>query len=129
MKRNLFILLIVVLLAGALPISALAEDIYIDIKPDDVDNLLTVNRKSALPVAIYNGDGLVDLTTVTLNGVPAVSSYEKLDYLLVKFDAQAVLATLGDVEDGDVFILTLEGEKDGVEFEATDFVTIRARGH
>lgn len=129
MKRNLFILLIVVLLAGALPISALAEDITIDIKPDDEDNILTVNRKSALPVAIYNGEGLVDLETVTLNGVPVLSSYEKLDYLLVKFDAQAVLATLGDVEDGDVITLTLVGDKDGVPFEATDFVTIRARGH
>ena len=129
MKRNLFILLIVVLLAGALPISALAEDITIDIKPDDEDNILTVNRKSALPVAIYTGGGLVDITTVTLNGVPVVSYYEKLDYLLVKFDAQAVLATLGTVYDGDVIYLTLEGEMDGEEFTATDFVTIRARGH
>ena len=132
MKRNLFILLIVVLLAGALPISVLAEDIYIDIKPDDEDNLLTVNRKSALPVAIYYGEYEIDLTSLTLNGIPAVEgvSFLRYDYVLVKFDSQAVLATLGEVEDGDVFTLTLEGALiDGTPFEATDSVTIRARGN
>ena len=128
MKRNLFILLIVVLLAGALPISALAEDITIDIKPDDEDNILTVNRKSALPVAIYNASG-IDTATIFLEGVPVLSYYEKGDYLLLKFDAQAVLAAIGPVEDGDVVDLTLVGEFDGDEFTATDFVTIRARGH
>ena len=129
MKKNLFILLIVVLLAGALPISALAEDITIDIKPDDEDNILAVNRKSALPVAIYNGEGLIDISTVYLEGVPVTSYYEKLDYLLVKFDTAALLVAIGDVEDGDVITLTLVGEKDGEEFEVTDFVTIRARGN
>jgi hypothetical protein len=128
MKRNLFILLIVVLLAGALPISALAEDITIDIKPDDEDNILTVHRKSALPVAIYNASG-IDTETVFLEGVPVLTSYEKGDYLLLKFDAQAVLTAIGEVADGDVVELTLTGEYDGDEFTATDFVTIRARGN
>lgn len=128
MKRNLFILLIVVLLAGALPISALAEDITIDIKPDDEDNILTVNRKSALPVAIYNAFG-IDTATIFLEGVPVLSYYEKADYLLLKFDAQAVLVAIGDVADGDVIELTLTGDYEGDEFTATDFVTIRARGN
>jgi hypothetical protein len=128
MKRNLMIFLIVVLLAGALPLAALAEDIIIDIKPDDEDNLLTVNRKSLLPVAIYNAPD-IDTATIFLEGVAVTTSIDKGDYLLLKFDAQAVLAAIGPVEDGDVVDLVLEGEYEGDEFTATDFVTIRARGH
>ena len=128
MKRNLMIFLIVVLLAGALPIAALAEDIIIDIKPDDENNILTVNRKSLLPVAIYNAPD-IDTATIFLEGVAVTTSIDKGDYLLLKFDTQAVLAAIGPVEDGDVVDLVLEGEYEGDEFTATDFVTIRARGH
>lgn len=128
MKKNLFLLLIIVLLAGALPISALAEDIIIDIKPDDEDNILTVNRKSLLPVAIYNAPD-IDTTTIFLEGVGVTTSIDKGDYLLLKFDSQALLTAIGDVEDGEVVDLTLVGEYEGDEFVATDFVTIRARGN
>lgn len=95
--------------------------------------MLNVRQPQLLPVAIYP-EGFftfkdVDWGTVTLQGVGATLWYDKGDYLLAKFDTQALIATLGPVKDGDEFTLELQGETtSGYSFSGTDDVVILKRG-
>lgn len=135
-KKLLIGLLVALLLALAGgSAAALAEEVAvltIDIKPCKEPNVLNVNQPGELPVAIYAGDGIVlneiNVAAVTLEGVPAISSKIKGDYLLVKFDPQAVIAVLGDVSNGQVITLTLNGVTfGGTLFTGQDEVVILKR--
>lgn len=137
MKRNMRVLcsvmmLLAVFLVAGLP-AVVADDaaaITIDIKPCREVNVLNVNVRGWLPVAIQ-GEGWSDVIpeTVELEGLPALEWRVKEDYLLVKFDAAAVIDTLGEVADGDVRKLCITGElNEDMTFEACDTVEILKRG-
>ena len=130
-------------------------DIDIDIKPQSCPNPLNTKKRGVLPVAILGTAGFdvtqVDLATVQLEGVaPLRSALEDvatpfggaiqdppdavdctaagpdgfLD-LTLKFDAQAIVATLGAVTDGEVRVLQLTGQLlDGTAITGADVVRI-----
>lgn len=123
--------LMVVLLA--LPASGVAAQddlvLTINIKPDKDPNVVNVKQPMLLPVAIYYGDYAINEASVTLQGVPVSEWLYKSGYLLVKFNTQAVVATLGTVRDGEVYQLTLRGLlKDGTPFVGYDTIVIVKRG-
>jgi hypothetical protein len=124
----------VTLLLTGLPAVAADDDPTIDyiyIKPCKDPNVLNVNVIGWLPVAIYGDWELVNETTVMLEGVPALQWFDdKGDYLLVKFDAEAVIDTFDDPQNGQELELCLTGEfvDAGGSFEACDNVTILKRG-
>ena len=131
-----------------------AVDVYIDIKPTSCPNPLNVNSKGVLPVAILGTEDFdvteIDVTTVFLEGVPPLRyAYEDVaapflgepscldEYacttdgpdgyldLTLKFNKQAVVATLGPVSDGDVLCLTLTAELlDETPISASDVIRI-----
>ena len=107
--------------------------------------------KGVLPVAILGTDffdvTMVDPTTVTLAGVPAdqwafedvsssgdCSALEGDGYLdlVLHFDIQSVVAALGEVSDGDLADLMLEGyilpDLGYVHFSGFNTVTILMKG-
>jgi hypothetical protein len=89
-------------------------EVDIDIKPCSWPNPLNVNKKGVLPVAILGTDDFdvtqVDPASVELEGVsPLRWSWEYAGVLTFKFDAQEVVAALGEVDDGDVLTLELTG--------------------
>ncbi len=129
----------------------------IDIKPGSCPNPLNVKSKGVLPIAILGtGDydvTAIDPTSIRLAGVePLRSGYEDvatpvsdsndcncttdgadgfLD-LTLKFATQRIVEAIGDVNDGDVRVLTLTGVLyDPVPFETpiegTDCIVIRGR--
>lgn len=130
-------------------------DVDIDIKPGSCPNPLNVKDKGVLPVAVLGIKDFdvfnIDPASIRLEGVaPVRSSYEDvatpvsnktddcdcttegpdgyLD-LLLKFDTQEIVAALGGVYDGDVFLLILTGEDlAGTPIEGTDCVVIIAKG-
>ncbi len=137
-------------------------EVPLDIKPMSCPNPLQVKGNGVLPVAILGTSDfdvtLIDVSTITLEGVsPLRSSIEdvatpydggfddppdRLDCgiagedgladLTLKFDKQAVVAALGDVEDGDVLLLTLTGnlteDAGGTAIIGQDVVWIRKKG-
>jgi outer membrane protein assembly factor BamB len=139
----------------------LTVEVAIDIKPGSCLNPLNVKEKGVLPVAILGTSDFdvtqVDPELVTLEGVaPLRWSLEDvatpfepftgkedafnctdegpdgfLD-LTLKFDAQETVAALGDVNDGDVLVLTLTGnlleEFDGTPIQGEDVVVILEKG-
>ena len=95
--------------------------------------MLNVNVIGWLPVAIYGNEAIqpkdIDPASVTLMGVPTTEWFFRGDYLLVKFNAAAVIDTLGHVSNGEVVTLFLEGlTTDGESFTGEDQVTILKRG-
>lgn len=130
----------------------------VDIKPTSCPNPLNVKSKGVLPVAILGTADFnvsdVDPSTVTLEGVsplrwnledvatpfePVVGREAADDCttagpdgfvdLTFKFDTQAVVDALGPVNDGDVLVLSLEGElTDGTNFSGEDVVEIKKKG-
>lgn len=133
-------------------VSAPAATASLDIKPGSCPNRVNTTSRGVLPVALLLPDTIspddVDLTHVFLQGVPvlragvedvsspvdeACSCQERepdgVDDLVLKFDTQEVLATLGDVQDGDEIELTLEAElTDGTVLTASDCIQILKRG-
>jgi hypothetical protein len=134
----------------------------LDIKPQSCPNPLNVKDKGVLPVAILGTDTFdvtqVDPASVRLEGV-APLRWEMEDVatpfepflgkqdcfadcttdgpdgyldLTLKFDAQEVIAALGDVEDGDCLVLGLTGnlkeEYHGGPFVGEDVVWIKKKG-
>jgi hypothetical protein len=112
--------------------------IPVDIKPQSCRNPLEVDKKGVLPVAILGTADFdvseIDPATVELMGVaplrwamedvatpyePYVGKQDAFDCteagpdgfvdLTLKFDAQEIVAALGDVSDGDVLVLHLRG--------------------
>jgi hypothetical protein len=139
------------------PETALLVDI--DIKPRSCRTPMNVKARGVLPIAVL-GTGEFDVTqldptTLRLEGVPALrwslrdvaTPYEgtpedaydctnegpdRWDDLTLKFNNQEVVRALGDVEDGDVLLLTLTGnlreEYGGSAIEGQDVVVILKRG-
>lgn len=127
---------LVLVLLGALlgmAVTAFAADLLvveIDIKPCKDPNVLNIQEPGWLPVAILGDVAMsVDPDTVTLQGVAAYSWFWREGSLIFKFAAQEIIATFGEVENGDVLTLTLEGELiDGTPFVGYDEVVILRRG-
>jgi hypothetical protein len=129
--------------------------VELDIKPTSCPNPLNVKSKGVLPVAILGTDefdvSTVDRTTVKLEGVPAwggiledvATPVEPSDDICecteegpdgymdmtFKFPRQAVIDSLGEVEDGEMVVLTLKGQTyEGVAIEGQDCVRIIKKG-
>ena len=133
----------------------------VDIKPTSCRNPLNVKEKGVLPVAILGTADCdvtqIDPTSVMLEGITPLSwaledvatPYEpyagKADAfdcteegadgymdLTLKFDAQEVIAALGDVEDGQVLVVHLMGslkeEFGGSDFFGEDVIVILKKG-
>ena len=127
----------------------LSEPVEIDIKPGSCPNPLNTKSKGVFPVAIlgtatFNVDD-IDVSSIRLEGVePIRYSYEDVatpfigelgdchdlgadEYIdmTLKFDTQAIVDAIGEVDDGDEIILTLNGNlNDGTDFEGSDSVWI-----
>ncbi len=125
--------------------------ISIDIKPQSCPNPLNVKSKGVLPVAILGTVNFdvrdIDIATLEINGVaPIKTAFEDVttpsalepcdcealgsdtfEDLTLKFDTQAIVATLGSVSKGLEIPLTLTGKlTDGVtEIEGSDCVVIK----
>jgi len=123
-------------------------EIEVDIKPTSCPNPLNVNSRGVLPVAIL-GTAEFDVTTVDvasliLVGVsPLRSGYEDVATPLVdtcdcttegpdgwldltlKFNAQEIVASLGELYGGEELELQLTGATlDGIPFEGVDCVIV-----
>lgn len=130
--RTLVICAIFCLMLGTIS-QAVAQTIYLDIKPQSCPNPLNTNSRGVLPVAILGTASLdvttIDVASLLLEGVaPVEDSIEDvatpfdgdpcdcdtlgpdgyLD-LTLKFKTQDIVAALGAVNDGDEIILTLTG--------------------
>ncbi len=138
------------------PIEPIPEPktIAIDIKPESCPNSLNINSNGVLPVAIL-GTAFdvreIDVLSIRLNCVPPIrSAYEDVaapdenetdpcdcntldgegyEDLVLKFDKQEILTTLGVVYDGDVVPLNITGEllTDGTKIKGSDCVLIKAK--
>jgi hypothetical protein len=130
----------------------------VDIKPGSCPNPLNVRDKGVLPVAILGTPELdlfaIDPASAQLAGVPPLrwdfedvatplvagadgcecttEGRDGLMDLTLKFDAQAIVAALGLVADGDVLPLLLSvnllAEYGGGSIEGSDCVTILSKG-
>lgn len=113
--------------------------INIDVKPSHDANYLNYNMTGWLSVAILDDDEHdftiedFDWDTVTLQGVPATEWEEQpaLGYLLVKFNAGAVIDTLPkDVVEGEEYILYLQAElSDETQCWGADSVVMLVRSN
>lgn len=137
---------------GSYTIGICAEvPLMVDIKPTSCPNPLNIKSNGVLPVAIL-GSAIydvndIDVASIRLEGVePIRSAYEDvagpvtdpnecacteagpdgfLD-LTLKFEKQAVVAAIGEVEDGEVLPLMLTGVTyDEIPVEGSDCVWIR----
>ncbi|MHC4739395.1 MAG: hypothetical protein ACYS9Y_10880 [Planctomycetota bacterium] len=127
--------------------------VAVDIKPGSCPNPVNVKSKGVLPVAILGSESFdvtsIDVASIRLADVaPIRSSYEDaatpvsngndcecttagsdgyLD-LVLKFESQAIIEALGEVEDGDEWILELTGTLyDEREIAGEDCIIIRAK--
>ena len=123
----------------------------LDIKPGSCTNPLNVKSKGVLPVAILGTEDFdvneIDIATIRLAGVaPIRSALEDMgappddydcegsqpdgfDDLILKFKTQEIVEVLGEVEDGDEFILTLTGSlKSNELIKGEDVVLILKKG-
>jgi hypothetical protein len=134
---------------GSIPeLSALR--VSVDIKPQSCPNPLNVYSEGVLPIAILGSEefdvNTIDAVSVRLNGVaPIRHNYEDVTApvvdandcncttdgpdgyvdLILKFDKQAIVDTLGDVNDGDILTLTVEGVlTDETPIEGSDCVSV-----
>lgn len=128
--------------------------VNIDIKPAACPNQLSLKKKGALQLAILGTQNLdvnnIDPATVKLEGVPILSSkvedvaapvINSMEScacttagpdgnadLTLEFDAQAVVAALGNVMKGDQLTLTLTGNlNDGTSIIGQDCISIPGR--
>lgn len=135
--------------------SVIPEPVSLDIKPQFCTNPLNINNQGVLPVAILGTENFdvstIDLASIQLAGVvPIRSGVEDVSTPLVdmidececttegpdgytdltlKFDAQEIVAALGEVSDGEELILTLTGELlDGTSIEGEDCIIIHFKG-
>jgi len=121
-------------------------EVTVDVKPRSWPNPLGLKDKGVLPVAILGTADFdvsqVDPATILLEGVAPLrwaledvgtagdplAGPDGFTDLSLKFDAQAIVAVLGPVNDGDVVVLHLTGnlkaEFDGTPIEGEDVVRI-----
>jgi hypothetical protein len=126
---------------------------HIDVKPGSCPNSFNVKQKGNLPVAILGSAGFdvtdIDPSTIMLNGVPRTGGVsisdsampygmfqtdcmdcntggaDGFDDLVVHFNAQAVVATLGSVSTHDCVPVEITGAfYDGTPFSGTDILRI-----
>jgi len=132
----------------------------VDIKPGSCPNPLNVTDKGVLPVAVLGSEGFdvttIDIASIRLEGVaPIRSNYEDVatpvyvededEYcecttegpdgyldLTLKFKVQEVVAVIGEVNNGDLFELSLTGVLtevfEGTPIKGTDCVVVIAKG-
>jgi hypothetical protein len=99
----------------------------VDVKPGSCENPFNVKTRGVLPVAILGSETFdvtrIDPATVLLAGVPATHwSFEDVSSgmdcsvggdgypdLILKFDAEALIAEIGEVTDGEMVTLKLVG--------------------
>ena len=129
--------------------------VSIDIKPGKCPNLLNIKSKGPLPVAVLGAENFdvnnIDVLSVRLAGIAAIrSNYrdvatpladanececstERSDGytdLILKFDTQAIVAAIGDVNDSDEWILELTGVLyDDTPIVGEDCVIIHAKSN
>jgi len=128
--------------------------VNIDIKPESCPNPLNVKSKGVLSVAILGTEGFdvteIDTASIRLEGAAPIRSViedvstplldkqdecdcasegeDGFDDLTLKFDTQEVVSALGEVADGDEFVLTLTAEfSDGRPVEGKDCITILSK--
>jgi hypothetical protein len=127
--------------------------VNIDIKPASCPNPLNVKSKGLLPVAILGSQDFdvnaIDILSVRLDGVaPVRSSYEDVGTVLtdanececttegpdgyldltLKFKTQEIVEALGEVIDGEEWILQLTGVlHDDIPIEGEDCIVIRSK--
>ncbi len=128
--------------------------VSVDIKPQTCPNPVNVKSKGVLPVAILGSDVLdvndIELDTILLEGVgPLRGSYEDVAApvidetecactlegadgymdLTLKFKTQEVITGLGEMFDGETWMLNLTGYlKDGTPIEGADCIIIKSKG-
>jgi hypothetical protein len=121
------------------------------IKPGSCPNPLNVKSKGVLPVAILGSEdfdvGMIDVASIRLADVaPIRSDYEDVaapvidgdeckcteegpdDYLdlTLKFDTQGIVEALGEVVNGEEWVLTLTGVlSDGTSIEGEDCIRVK----
>ncbi|MHC4456321.1 MAG: hypothetical protein ACYS0I_04350 [Planctomycetota bacterium] len=141
--------LLMILLTPALSLGL--EVVDVDIKPKSCPNPLNVKSKGVLPVAILGSDvldvSMIDVASIRLAGVaPIRSNYEDVAAPLIdgrvcectkegpdgytdltlKFKTQEIVDVLGEVVNGDVLLLTLEGVLyDGTPIEGEDCIRVK----
>ncbi len=136
-------------------------EVPVDIKPMSCRNPLNVAQKGVIPVAVLGTEDLdvtqIDPVSVLLNGVaplrwayedvatpfePYVGKFDAFDCttegpdgymdLVFHFAAQEVVASLGDVSDGEVLVIPLTGnlmeEFDGTPIVGEDVIVILKKG-
>lgn len=128
--------------------------VSVDIKPQSCPNPVNVKSKGVLPVAILGSDVLdvndIDLDTILLEGVgPLRGSYEDvaapvtdetecactlegadgyMDLTMI-FTTQEVITALGEMFDGETWMLNVTGYlKDGTPIEGADCIIIKKKG-
>jgi hypothetical protein len=128
--------------------------VYLDIKPRSCPNAFSTKSR-LLPVAILGTEAFdvttVDLSTVQLEGVPPLKARfadvsmpmepdgepcecdtlapDGSTDLVLKFDAEAIVAALEPVYDGETRVLTITGMTDvGTAIQGEDCVVIRHKG-
>lgn len=142
----------------AMTLEVISIPVELDIKPGSCPNPLNVRKKGVLPVAIL-GTGDFDVTTVDPESVrligvapirwamedvatPFEGNLEVCDChelegdgyldLTLKFDAQEVVAALGEVEDGECLMLELTGNLktayDALPIKGGDVVSVLKKG-
>ena len=131
--------------------------VVVDIKPGSCTNPLNVKSRGVLPVAILGTEDFdvneIDIATIRLAGVAPIRSaledigappddydcedlqQDGFDDLILKFKTQEIVEVLGDVEDGDAFVLTLTGSlksddesEEAVPIKGEDVVLILKKG-
>jgi len=130
-------------------------DISIDIKPGSCPNPINVKNSGVIPVAVLGSEVFnvfdIDPTSIRLADIPPLrSGYDDvatpladsndcncteagpdgfLD-LVLKFEKQAIVETLGEVEDGDELVLELTGMLyDETRITGQDCIIIRAKSN
>ncbi len=132
-------------------ISPSLVEMVIDIKPGSCKNPVNVKSKGVLSVVILGSEELdvnsIDIASIRLAGARAIrSSFEDIATpshddcksflqpdgytdLVLKFETREIVESLGEVLDGEEWILTLDGMLyDGTGIEGEDYITILAKG-
>jgi len=133
-------------------------NVPLDIKPTSCPNPVNLKSKGVLPVAILGTEDFdvaeIDPVTVLLEGVaplrwaledvatpyePYTGKEDCMDCdeygpdgyndLTFKFDKEEIIAALGEVEDGDCLVLTIQGELfDGISIYGEDVIKVLKKG-
>lgn len=119
---------------------------FVDIKPESVNNPVSIKSKGVLPVAILGSEDFdvttIDPSSVLLEGFPALEWYvedvaEVGNYnkgkdgyydLVLTFDIELIKIAIGDSSEGDIVELILTGCSGSVSdpkwFSGRDYVTV-----